>query len=413
MRRYLPSDCNVRALWKQYNQGVDPEKKVKYSFFLHVFNFDYNISFKSPATDACSTCISLRCKISVTPPGRNKTELMAQLTVHKMKSKCFYDMLKKVEEPTVMKLSFDCQKNLALPRVPDQAAYYSRQLYLYNFTICVGDSRSAQNKDSVFMYSWCEHERLKGSNEIASIIFHHLQKSDLTNVQEIKLFCDGCPGQNKNMTVTGMLCQWLSNTETDVNKITMVFPIVGHSFLPADRVFGRIEKKIRKVDTLIDPQEYLNIFSEFGTVRKVTEEVAVADWKTEVSSVLKSAGGLHFKFAPSKRIIIKKDRKGNISLQGEEHYRSDLGVPKGILKKGKTLAMIKPQLLTSTVSIKPEKLTDVDKLLKKHFGADWRDIETLNFYREILDGNGDAQEEENEDLDEENNYFEENEDLRI
>lgn len=56
-----------------------------------------------------------------------------------MKASCFYDMLKTAEESTVRKLSFDCQKNLALPRVPDQAAYYSRQLYFYNFTICVGD----------------------------------------------------------------------------------------------------------------------------------------------------------------------------------------------------------------------------------------------------------------------------------
>lgn len=414
LRFYLPSDCSVHKLCKMYNQRVQNDKIVKYSYFLKFFNFNYNISFKSPATDACSTCISLRSKIKNMPQGRGKIEVMAQLAVHKMKSKFFYEMLKKKEEPNVLKLSFDCQKNLPLPKVPDQAAYYSRQLYLYNFTICVGDSRSVQNKESVFMYTWCEHQRLKGSNEIASILFHHLQKSDLTNTQEIKLFCDGCPGQNKNLTVVGMLSKWLSDTQSGVKKITMVFPVVGHSFLPADRVFGRIEKKIKKVDTLITPQDYLDIFSEFGTVCKVTEDIAVEDWKTEVSSVFKVTGGLHFRFAQSKRIIIEKNNNRLIFVQGHEHYRSALtsAAPKSILKRGKTLSMMKPRRLPYSVNAKPEKLADVDKLLQKHFGVDWRGIESLKFYRDILDGNGDASEEENEN-DEENYYFEENEDLRI
>lgn len=105
------------------------------------------------------------------------------------------------------------------------------------------------------------------------------------------------------------------------------------------------QKKIRKIDTLIDREEYLHIFSEFGTVRKVPEELTVMDWKAQVSSVLKPAGAPLFKFAPSKRIILTKGNRGVISVQGEEPYRTGQGVPKGVLKKGKTLALIKPRHL--------------------------------------------------------------------
>lgn len=106
--------------------------------------------------------------------------------------------------------------------------------------------------------------------------------------------------------------------------------------------------------------------------------------------MLKPAGAPLFKFAPSKRIILTKGNRGVISVQGEEPYRTGLGVPKGVLKKGKTLALIKPRHLPYTVKVKKEKLTDVVKLLQKHFGVDWREIESLNFYRRILDGNDDA-----------------------
>lgn len=39
------------------------------------------------------------------------------------------------ENKGVLTFSYDCQKYLVLSKVSNQAAYYSRQVYLYNFTI--------------------------------------------------------------------------------------------------------------------------------------------------------------------------------------------------------------------------------------------------------------------------------------
>lgn len=36
-----------------------------------------------------------------------------------------------MEDEGVLTLSYDCQKNLVLPKVPDQSAYYGRQAYFY------------------------------------------------------------------------------------------------------------------------------------------------------------------------------------------------------------------------------------------------------------------------------------------
>lgn len=59
-----------------------------------------------------------------------------------------------------------------------------------------------------------------------------------------------------------MLSYWLlNNAPVSVEKIEFVFPVVGHSYLPPDRVFAGIEKVIRKESVIIKPEEYTEIFS--------------------------------------------------------------------------------------------------------------------------------------------------------
>ncbi|XP_030760290.1 uncharacterized protein LOC115885488 [Sitophilus oryzae] len=120
LRQYFPSDCSVRKLWNSYNNKIEAHNQVKYHFFWDIFMNDFNISFKTPATDACSECIRLKSNIQILK-GQEKAGSMAKYTVHKMKAKAFYEILRE-ENPATFKFSFDCQKNLILPKVPDQIA---------------------------------------------------------------------------------------------------------------------------------------------------------------------------------------------------------------------------------------------------------------------------------------------------
>ena len=58
----------------------------------------FNISFRSPATDACSECIRLTGLITACTVNCDKIELMTKLRVHKLKAKTFYKDLKTPEE---------------------------------------------------------------------------------------------------------------------------------------------------------------------------------------------------------------------------------------------------------------------------------------------------------------------------
>lgn len=65
----------------------------------------------------------------------------------------------------------------------------------------------------------------------------------------------------------GMLAMWLQNdAPTNIKKLVFTFPVPGHSFMPPDRVFGRIEKIVRKQEVIVEPKHYFNILDRFGTV---------------------------------------------------------------------------------------------------------------------------------------------------
>lgn len=68
----------------------------------------------------------------------------------------------------------------------------------------------------------------------------------------------------------------------------VIFPVVGHSFFPADRVFGRTEKEFRKRDTILEPNDYTNIIKEYSNVISVGQECPVKDWKEAAKKVLKT-----------------------------------------------------------------------------------------------------------------------------
>lgn len=143
---------------------------------------------------------------------------------------------------------------------------------------------------------------MQNANEIVSCVFDRLNRLDLANT--VRLVADGCGAQNKNTIMIGMLAKWLLNAPSHVQDTELVFPIPGHSFLPADRVFGNIERELKKKEVIISPEEYHEIFSNYGTINKVD---AVYNWKSALHDIIKPPGSWHFQFPQSKRFFIKKE----------------------------------------------------------------------------------------------------------
>lgn len=195
-RKYLSSDLSINKLYKMF-KDENPQSPVKQSYFRHIFNREFNLGFGTPTTDVCSTCIELNERIKQENDRVKKNELMTALRVQKLRAKAFFKMLQEQKDDMIT-FSFDCQKNSPLPRIPDQSAYYSRQFYLYNFTIVQGSSKDKLNKNTTFAYTCTENEFGKTANQIASVVYDRLNKTNLSGITIIRLFADtGVVGKTK------------------------------------------------------------------------------------------------------------------------------------------------------------------------------------------------------------------------
>ena len=175
------------------------------------------------------------------------------------------------EDEDLFLVSFDCEKNQALPKVPDSAAYYSRQIYLQNFTAVIGHSKYELTKENVKSFCWTENQYKKNANLIASCIFHLLKATDLTKFKRIRLMADGCGGQNKNTIFVTMVMYWFSlYAPPNIEEVALIFPVTGHSFIPPDRVFGLIEREVKTNEIIVNPEEMLKIIANYGEVINVS-----------------------------------------------------------------------------------------------------------------------------------------------
>lgn len=300
-RIYLQSDLNMTKLYKMYNNSVGVALQVKKSMFRRVF-CEFNIGFKSPASDICCYCnkidLQLKKEKSASPEKRNVaviSDLILKKRVHKVRAKAFYGLMREKRDNEI-KVCFDLQQVQSLPKSPVQEAFYLRQLSFYAF--CVVDIKA----EKTVFYTWTEDQSGRGSKEVSSALFNYLKNIDLTDVKTIRLFCDGCGAQNKNNIVVQTLLYFLGTHTCSVEEIQITFPVRGHSFLPADRVFGRVEKMLRKKPTIANREEYYSVYEEVGEVRKLGEHWTILNTKS-LSTRFKTIDHI----SHMQRIAIKKE----------------------------------------------------------------------------------------------------------
>ena len=84
---------------------------------------------------------------------------------------------------------------------------------------------------------------------------------------------------------------------------------------------------------------------------------------------MKTPGQLHFLLKASKRFILQNNPKKTVVATGELAYNTNLAQKKPIERKGKELKNARPNKIPIGVTVKNEKLQDVENLLTKHFGT--------------------------------------------
>lgn len=380
-RIYLTSDLNISRLHKMYNRTVEHDKalRVTFSMFRRIFVHDFNVGFRTPSSDCCTTCVRLQHQIHSAKYSTSKNSLLMQLRVHKLRANAFYELAKQ-SPPSSYSMCFDLQQVQPLPRTPIQEAFYSRQIGFYSLCCVPMDSKKPE------FYVWTEDQAGRGSTEVSSALLHCLNHYLPENISRVRLFCDGCGGQNKNNHVIHALAQWLRHTAPkNIQEVLVVFPVRGHSFLPADRVFGRVEKLLRKRPLITTKEEYEAVYSEVGNVNVLGKDWILHDVKS-LSNVFHNVRGI----SDCKRIFIGKHETNTsrvvMRVRAMTHYKFDSETESAvsILKRGKVIPEVMPEIpLVHDISV--QKKNDVKSLLCKQFGEAWHEEENLQWYKDILD----------------------------
>lgn len=257
--RYLSASLNVKTMWQLFKEK-NPDIAVTYKFYLKVFQENFSLAFGRPQVDTCCQCEELSVKIK--SPAINdvaKRVYVADLLVHKRRAKKFFKTMESVrhqclEDSEVAGISMDFMMNLQLPEIPVQETFYLRQLTMNVFNI--HDIKTQHAK----IYVYHEGVAKKGPNEVCSFLLDYMNNEINPNVKHLHLFSDGAGGQNKNNTVVRFL---LAVVETGrFQTVHHYFPIRGHSFLPCDRDFSVIKRKIKRTDRIYTPKEYVELIAQ-------------------------------------------------------------------------------------------------------------------------------------------------------
>ena len=103
--------------------------------------------------------------------------------------------------------------------------------------------------------------------------------------KRVRFSRDNCPGQKKSSPVIVKLSHFSARTRIIIEYF---FPVRGHSYLPADRTFGRVEKKLRMHETMLLPTDYFKVFQSVGKFRLFPTEWSIYDFEAFARDIFES-----------------------------------------------------------------------------------------------------------------------------
>lgn len=142
------------------------------------------------------------------------------------------------------------------------------------------------------------------------------------------------------------------------------------------------------METITNPEQLLNVISKSATIRNLGKDVKILNFKESLSGIMKKPANWHFQISKCKRIFVKLNgSRSNVLVRGEYFYKNDLGKYQSLFLRNKNSADILPLTVTESNNIASKKKQSVKKLLDTHYGSNWEEIEELDFFKCVLEGN--------------------------
>lgn len=373
-RRYLSSELNILTMYTMFLEdfcpkhselykeaGEDPQKldcEVKYRFYYDHYRANFNYGFGRPDSDLCTICAELKTSIKLEKSSAPRRLLKNKLALHKSKAKVFYSKLLvkgklAVEREDTECLCFDFKQNMPFPHIATGDVFYIRQLWLFVFGI--HSSKTGKCR----LYTWPETQAKRGVNEVVSSLNDYITKYVDEKIRNLYIFTDGCRGQNHNNTMVQYLHSLVISGRFDF--IQHQLPMRGHSYLPCDREFGRIELRQRRRDHV----ELYTGWNEMLEERNELTRMAGTDMRDYRSHLQ----GFYKKSTKGWRVTFNKvfqfDTHHKFEIKASENMNGNILQCYKLIKPGAlTITLPVAPLYREQLGVNPKKLKDVRGLAK-------------------------------------------------
>lgn len=365
---YLSERLNLTRMYKLFLKK-HPNISVSRSVYEKIFKDEFALSFGAPQVDTCCVCEDFNIQLQST--NLTASERSAAITaklVHQRAASKFHARMREVKtesknKPEVLGFSIDFMMNLSLPSVPVQEAFYLTKL-----TVNVFGIHNFKTGHSEF-YLYDQTTGGKGANEVCSLLnlfFDEIPSS----VKEVYIFSDGCPGQNRNHTLSRFLCTQASRFRT----LRHYYPIRGHSFLPNDQDFAIAKRRIAQIDRVYNLREYRDLILE---ATDVPGRIQAAIIKHSDLLVFDTFWQSHYR----KKVIADETRRGKrgapvpfeitkyydlsyseAGIVARQHIHSNTYWTFTLKKKEEPCPM--PQESVRKRKLEPQQITSIRKLLR-------------------------------------------------
>lgn len=261
--QYLKMGMTVQKVYEIYTEELkkthgSSKKPVSFETLKRIFYDDFNLRCKSLKKDTCNKCDTFAQRIQ-NCKADEKEKLIEEKEKHlkiatDLRNKMNSDLKRAKNDKYFECLTYDLEKTLPLPRIPTNIVFYKRQLWLYNSGIHVGSD------DSGHCNVWVEGEAGRGAQEVGSCLVRFIRDNLNDEVKNLVLWSDCCGGQNRNIKIVLML-KALLNSHPSLETITLKYLESGHTFLPNDTDFSKIEYQLKYHQCNYTPEEYISVMN--------------------------------------------------------------------------------------------------------------------------------------------------------
>ena len=164
-------------------------------------------------------------------------------------------------------LHLDFHKNIQIPKLSSQDAYYKKRLTTRLFGIFHA------NHKVLHAYIYPSTVGGEGPDEVISFLDLFLKRSQTAGFEHLVLWADNCPAQFKENYLF-FYCNYLVKTNR-FSRVDLKFLLAGHTYAICDRRFASIETATKRFETIETPADWVAKLNEQNITNLVVHEVSL------------------------------------------------------------------------------------------------------------------------------------------